>query len=352
MSLVIVAGKTLLAPVVRRWLAGFPKRNDEAFAKARLEAIEDSTIEVARRTQEQYEDLSRRFANLGALVAAAIEDPAYGRVYVNYTRAVDAEAIDERRRMLEFATAALFDVRLTVAEHSRVERLLRELDPEDVRWLKVIDGSLGSVYRRQSIRSPGHLRWLVWCDSPSADALAASGCVRVHHNAGAASTARGYDETEVTRMGRLVLRVLRLYVRARPTPIEIPGREMLAESRSEEAARTQVPSAVWNAVMSLSASGSAATYRAAPFRTNGQRGPHNGKAVLRLSRVPLAAAVEIAALAPHPEMDLTLVGIPVEGVGVEARPIDGEADIQDVLVHGPHDVLRWLADDVEAQWET
>jgi hypothetical protein len=153
-------------------------------------------------------------------------------------------------------------------------------------------------------------------------------------------------------MGRLVLRVLRLYVRARPTPIEIPGREMLAESRSEETARAQVPSGVRNAVMSLSASGSAAMYRAAPFQANGQRGPHNGKAVLRLSRVPLAAAVEIAALAPHPEIDPTPVGIPVEGVGIEARAVEGEAEVRNVLMHGPHDVLRWLADDVDAHWET
>ena len=40
------------------------------------------------------------------------DEQAYGRVYANYARAADAEAIDERRRMLAFAAAALIDARL------------------------------------------------------------------------------------------------------------------------------------------------------------------------------------------------------------------------------------------------
>jgi hypothetical protein len=37
----------------------------------------------------------------------------------------------------------------------------------------------------KSISSPGHLRWLVWNDSPSGDILAASACVRVYTKAAA-----------------------------------------------------------------------------------------------------------------------------------------------------------------------
>jgi hypothetical protein len=80
--------------------------------------------------------------------------------------------------MLAFADAALIDSRLTVAKHSRVERILRELDPDDVLWLDVLEKVVGVRRGTATFPHQDALRWSVWNDCPASDILVASACVR------------------------------------------------------------------------------------------------------------------------------------------------------------------------------
>jgi hypothetical protein len=94
-----------------------------------------------------------------------------------------------------------------------------------------------------------------------------------------------------------------------------------------------------------------ATYDTPKMHYNtGAPPPHNAKAILRLFRVPVEDANAAASIAPHAEGAWEAVGTPTEGITVEARTIDGEPDTRCVQIHGSHDVLRWLADEVDAFW--
>jgi len=42
-------------------------------------------------------------------------------------------------------------------------------------------------------------------------------------------------------------------------------------------------------------------------------------------------------------------GNPVNGISVTVEDVTGQA-YKVLHMHGPHDVLRWLAEDVEADW--
>jgi hypothetical protein len=211
----VKAGKVALAPAVKNFVQRLPKANDEAFDKSRRETFEDWTVEVAIRSQQQYEYLSARLEGLEASVASLANDVACMRLAANYARAADSEPTPERLRMLAFADAALIDSRLTVAKHSRVERILRELDPDDVLWLDVLEKVVGVRRGADTFPHQDALRWSVWNDCPASDILVASACVRTRHVGGGAGAA-DWDGAVVTTEGRLVLHVLRLYVRVSP----------------------------------------------------------------------------------------------------------------------------------------
>ena len=148
----------------------------------------------------------------------------------------------------------------------------------------------------------------------------------------------------------MVLQVLRLYLRATTPPIEIPGREAHPGDRAKGQASALIPSGLRSAVMRMPTK-PVATYDTPKMHYNtGAPPPHDAKAILRLFQVRLADANAVASTAPHAEGASEGVGTPTDGITVEARAIDGEPDTRCVQIHGPHDVLRWLADDVEALW--
>jgi hypothetical protein len=164
-----------LASAAGHYLLKLPKRNDEAFDKQRGELFEDWFLEFREQTLRRLEECAAYHDDLESRIAQRAEDPACPRVYANYARAADAEAIDERRRMLAFAAAGLVDTRLTVAQHARVERTLRELDPDDVLWLVVLSRTTGfhlGTYKE----SPGAIRHQVW--------LSTTACIFRHDGAG------------------------------------------------------------------------------------------------------------------------------------------------------------------------
>jgi hypothetical protein len=118
-------------------------------------------------------------------------DPEFRRLLDNYGIEAPREATDERFRMLTYAAAISFSVPMTIAELSRAERTIRELDPKDVDALRNL---------MQSDRD-GNLRFA----TEDVDVLLAAGCVSAKWGAGS------IVRYSVTTSGDRVLRLLRSY---------------------------------------------------------------------------------------------------------------------------------------------
>jgi hypothetical protein len=76
--------------------------------------------------------------------------------------------------------------------------------------------------------------------------------------------------------------------------------------------------------------------------------PPKPTGTLRIQMVPRHEAAAFAGLTPPANGDPAL-GNRVNGIGVGAQDL-GDPETLRVLVQGPHDVLRWLADDIDAVW--
>lgn len=330
----------------------FPDPNTPVFMEARDELFRAWLVEVANQTQAQYDDQQARTTDLEARLDEREADLVTQRVHANYARAADAESDDERRRMLAFADAALIDTTITLAQHSRAQRIIRELDPSDALWLNVLNKVTGVRRGKEVLRHEDHLRWIVWSESPAADILSGSGCVRLSHDSGGFGGA-SWDGAVVTREGRLVLNVLRLYVRARPAPIEVPGRETRPDDVTEAEAWVRlgrIPSLRGD--VARLATGRLAMYDASKPNANldGPTPAHNAKATLRIFQVPISDAEAVASRAPLELGQWLNPGMPVDDVRIDAPESGGDSETRTLQIHGPHDVVRWLADEIDARW--
>jgi hypothetical protein len=354
-ALALLGGKVAV-PVLKRFVSKLATAGDQAFNEARKGLFEDWLIESVLLQQQRFDYLRARIDDVEAKIGERAEDPSMLRVHANFMRAADSEPIDERRLMLAFADAALIDPTLTVAELARTERKIRELDPDDVLWLSAIDKVVGRRLGDKLLRHEDEVRWAVLKDSRSADVLASSGCVRVRHESapgGSLGGPTGWDGVSVTREGDLVLRVLRLYAKTRPLPIVPPGREARpgdvtqAEALAKLDAIAGLRSDVWRMAGDV-----VARYDSpkAGARDEQPPPPHNAKGVLRIPGVAVAEAEALAARTSTPSPSVN-VGMPVDEVLVDARPDEsGDAQKRVAQIHGPHDVLRYLADEVDARW--
>jgi hypothetical protein len=357
-ALKIVGGKMVL-PVMKHFAAKLAGAGDAAWQERRREIHEDWQIEAATLAQERFDFLSARVDDLEAKVAVRAEEVAAIAVHANFVRAADAEPTEERRRMLAFADAALVDTSLTVAQISRVERLLRELDPEDILWLSVIDRAAGTFFEGIQKGSEERVRWETW-NRAGADVLVASGCVRVTHHSQSGAFAYdapagggGWDGAVVTREGRLVLQVMRLFLRARPLPMVPPGRETQLGDCSEghALARINAVAGLRSHVLRL-ATGSPTRYDFPKrhFEEGTPAAPHT-KGLLLVRRAPATAAEGAAREAACPGANVATAYSPGEEIYVDAVPDDeGDPERRVLHIRGPHDVLRWLADEVDARW--
>lgn len=102
----------------------------ETWALTWLNALEQQ----CERLNEQCSGNAENVAALQALLA----DHQFFRVNQNYIFEATREAMDERKRMLAFAAAGSVNVALALGEIARVERTIRELDPDGVRLLSAI----------------------------------------------------------------------------------------------------------------------------------------------------------------------------------------------------------------------
>lgn len=185
--------------VTAKWLARLAERGTDRFKADRDEMFREWTAEVAERVR----DIESRMGDDARRVAdERSEDREFAAVWRNLGYEASREAIDQRRRMLAYAAAGTLATGHSIAQVSRIERALRQLDPDDILWLDEID-------RAEFPECPVAAklaRGMTWDGCPSRDALLLAGCVRELNVWGT-----GVD---VSTIGRGVLSVMEAFVAA------------------------------------------------------------------------------------------------------------------------------------------
>ncbi|MBK8999597.1 MAG: hypothetical protein IPM35_28085 [Myxococcales bacterium] len=293
-------------------------------------------------TNDQFRDHEARLSDLerAALQDRCQDHEAWG-IFRNFALEATREALDERRLMIAHATAAIANVSLSLGELARAERVLRELDPDDVRTLR------GLWLVRSALvggKEPGRLRYELW-RACRADALAASGCVLLEY-----ANVWG-DEKErlnLTRTGLTVLRVMRTYLATRPPPFDVPGHGTTPEFRTEGEAKEMLDAVPGLREACTRARGPGFEFEHLQFDPVSIPGRSpKGKAKLVFRHMPVDAATPLANTSPE---DLGRVehGDPVEKISIAITSQDeGGACVH---VVGPFDVLRVLAYELDAPW--
>lgn len=265
-------------------------------------------------------------------------------LFANYCDDAYREPEEDRRIFLQHAAAGLANLEITLSEHSRIFRVLRELDGNDVRvlyalWrlpLKVPPGG----------KSPGRLNFELWQRS-GADPLEPSGCIRVGVEGGGAGTGASHEYLAITRTGVLVLRATRSYLSTRGPAYPVPGHESREDFRTEMEAETQCRAVTGLVDTILQASrpqfGGHVSYDSPNISAGA---PSRGKAQLVVRNIPsaLASSLNFGRVSNSAQ-----IGDPVDEVWY-APPITDQTGQATLHVYGPHDVLRWLAYETDARW--
>lgn len=201
---------TFLSKVFCYWSG----RNDRYIDRAYREVFEGWVIEnrlaiAAQLTKHQ------EFAERLDALETRVNDAQFERVRRNYGFEAAREAIDDRRRMLAYADAGSVTLELTVAQIARVERTIRELDPEDVKVLAAIKSvpaprpCVGRVLDEVGQELHSRRLSLLREHDPSGYILQSSGCLEVNAPRSVWST----DQLcVVTKIGDWVLAVLEVYL--------------------------------------------------------------------------------------------------------------------------------------------
>jgi hypothetical protein len=139
-----------------------------------------------------------------------LNEPEFQRIADNYAVEAQREALLERARMLAYAlVGTLCSENLTISQKSRVERVIRELDPADVLLLHRLSLVRIEQQPNDSFDREGMKRMEMLGHEPlSCDVLRASGCVNWENNGGFDG---GVNYAYITSIGRNVLDILRSY---------------------------------------------------------------------------------------------------------------------------------------------
>ncbi len=188
----------------------YSKRNTESFLAARDEIFRDWVVELANAMSSVVEHLQSTGYRLDEIEARA-ELPELCRILDNYAEGAWREPLRERRRMFAYASAGSVTPALTLAQAARVERTLRELDPEDVVLLhELVERQPVANSIVQTKQTPhGLVAYQKLEAKPvSGYALVAAGCLIIH-------TPNVWDakqEAHPTPVARLILGVLHTYL--------------------------------------------------------------------------------------------------------------------------------------------
>jgi hypothetical protein len=201
------------------------ERLKQSGATARMrEAMEiDHRSYQARREVEvnaKFAHLESRAANLEELsqqVGQMIADRQFLKVQANLEWEAARESLDERRGMLACAAAGLSDPQMSINEKARIERVLRQLDPEDVRLLHSLhhlDDTSFAPNPRDKTDPEEQRKWhnarqrvLAAQEKPmSQTALVAAGCMFIDFSSWGGATGH------ITALGERLLLVLSSFV--------------------------------------------------------------------------------------------------------------------------------------------
>lgn len=268
-----------------------------------------------------------------------INDPEALGVLARYMHDVYFEPLVERRRLLEHASAGLANMHLSIADNARVQRILRELDDEDVLvlhglWLipRTVPGDG---------RTPETLAFQLW-QQTAADALLASGCVQTGFWSGLGG---GRPELTITRTGILVLRAARSYLATRRATSDLPIHQGGPDYRGEAEARAVI-AAIPNLSDVLLRNAAPRFSRRMQYDAPGaNEKPPIARAKAKLI-TPDLKQTDVGLLVGFGEDEAAQSGEPVNGIWIRGTGPEGNV----LHIHGPHDVLRFLAYDVDAVW--
>jgi hypothetical protein len=311
-------------------------RNIDELHKERQTLQQEWQSEVERAVPIITAHLEARIDNLEAKVAQVFADRQLGRLYINFTYEAAREALDERRRMLAHGAAGLLNPDISIERKARVERTMRELDPDDVIALygaSLVPGGYSSGRPRAEFLLSG----------PSGDILASSGCVRLAVGGGGFGHGPWTDAT-ITQLGHDMLMILHTYIRTCPLSFVVPGREPGDTDRSEQEARrllNVIPGLLEFVSWTL------------------RKESHVDRAYEPIDRAKGSAKLtfalhERAGCDRHLDA-LTNVCASTElalETRLQAYPSSdkGTYDLLIADLSGPHDLLRFIADDCEAFW--
>lgn len=191
--------------------------------------------------EERLNDVGREHRKVEERIQLLEQSNEAKRIWLNLGFEALRESTDERRRMLAFAAVSLSFDDMPIEQKALVERRLRELDPVDVTNLFCIAMAVGKTdLDGKRHRSEGILRHKMWEKmSLSKDVLLSAGMVGYVHHSGVGVS---HEETHVTDVGRLILKVLRLYLDTFMTSLQIPGRYPPITDSERDAAHNAVSS--------------------------------------------------------------------------------------------------------------
>lgn len=178
-----------------------------AFRDADLSTLNDAFYEAINRQARHLAKQAKINHDVRTKLEALFAAPGFHHVQRNYQFEARREPMRERRRMLMFAQAGSFNVEQTLAEIARVERTLRELDPDDVLALVHALEMSGEENRF----SADALDVAFMGSENIIDALATSGCIREESTYAPISEPSTWRHT---RLGKLVCKIMVGYANA------------------------------------------------------------------------------------------------------------------------------------------
>lgn len=196
-------------------------RKEHKFSQLQREMFEDWIVAAHRAVREQVLWVREHEHRISELEALAM-DPQFERVLGNYQFEASREAMDERRRMLALAYAGSLHPGMTVAQLARVERVIRELDPEDVKVLAAVRRINAPPLNEERVFEDGEQALhderiqLLKESGASGAALVASACVAINDPV---STWAMQSSCVITPIGEWVLAVMGAYLRVVDGPL-------------------------------------------------------------------------------------------------------------------------------------
>jgi hypothetical protein len=327
----------------------------KAITETLAESYRDFVIELGQHLAHHAHRLlsqGEKLDELGARLDSYAEDKQSRRLLNNFAYEAMRETLDARRQMLACATAALGFIDWPVERKARVERVLRQLEVDDVLWLRISDLCCGPAWTQQGQREPGTAVAHVLESSPSREALLSSGTIWIDYKGGGAGSS-SYPVARVTRTGLDILEILDAFLRVQPLPLdEIPGRRAIPGSRDRDTAYPIIDRRAPTLRRELPRL--ARRYRPVFDVTHNapNQGPPkpDGKSVLRFYNVAPEEAAQVTPTPPDRETENHGGNVPLgDRLVVLVRDVNG-VDTKCIEVMGPRDVLAPLADDLRARW--